>query len=66
MATDRRVCRECHRVVEDPDSETCPACASSSLTEDWAGYVIITHPEQSEIAEEMGVTEPGKYALKVR
>jgi DNA-directed RNA polymerase subunit E" len=47
-------------------AETCSACGSSSLTEDWAGYVVITHPEQSEIAEEMGVTEPGKYALKVR
>ncbi|PSP40878.1 DNA-directed RNA polymerase subunit E'', partial [Halobacteriales archaeon QH_2_66_30] len=37
-----------------------------SLTEDWAGYVVISHPEQSDIAEEMGVTEPGTYALKVR
>ena len=65
MASDRLVCRECHRVV-DPDEETCPSCGSSSLTEDWAGYVIIAHPESSRIAEEMEVTEPGKYALKVR
>jgi DNA-directed RNA polymerase subunit E" len=65
MASNRLVCRECHRVV-DPDEETCPACGSSSLTEDWAGYVIIAHPETSRIAEEMEVTEPGKYALKVR
>jgi len=62
---DRLVCRECHRVV-DPDEETCPSCGSSSLTEDWAGYVIIAHPETSRIAEEMEITEPGKYALKVR
>lgn len=65
MASNRLVCRECHRVVE-PDTETCPSCGSSSLTEDWAGYVIIAHPERSEIADKMGVTEPGKYALKVR
>ncbi|MFT4933013.1 MAG: hypothetical protein ACI91T_002918 [Natronomonas sp.] len=65
MAKDRLVCRECHRVV-DPDEETCPSCGSSSLTEDWAGYVIIAHPETSRIAEEMEITEPGKYALKVR
>ena len=63
---DRLVCRECHLVVDDAGAQACPNCGSSSLTEDWAGYVIITHPEQSEIAEEMGVTEPGKYALKVR
>ncbi|HKL28200.1 MAG TPA: transcription elongation factor subunit Spt4 [Natrialbaceae archaeon] len=65
MASNRLVCRECHRVV-DPDEETCPSCGSSSLTEDWAGYVIIAHPETSRIAEEMEITEPGKYALKVR
>lgn len=65
MASNRLVCRECHRVVE-PDVETCPSCGSSSLSEDWAGYVIIVHPEQSEIAQKMEVTEAGKYALKVR
>ena len=62
---DRLVCRECHRVSEE-DTQQCPACGSTSLTEDWAGYVIITHPEESEIAERMEVTEPGTYALKVR
>jgi DNA-directed RNA polymerase subunit E" len=62
----RLVCRECHRVLEVDDQQQCPACGSNSLTEDWAGYVIIAHPEDSEIAREMEVTEPGKYALKVR
>ncbi|MFC4406803.1 MULTISPECIES: transcription elongation factor subunit Spt4 [Haloarchaeobius] len=65
MAQDRVVCRECHRVNE-PNNATCESCGSSSLTEDWAGYVIIAHPERSDIATEMEVTEPGKYALKVR
>jgi len=65
MAT-RLVCRECHR-VQDADVESqCSACGSTSLTEDWAGYVVIAHPERSDIAAEMGVTEPGMYALKVR
>ncbi|MFB6157844.1 MAG: transcription elongation factor subunit Spt4 [Haloferacaceae archaeon] len=65
MAEDRLACRECHR-INDPDRQTCESCGSSSLTEDWAGYVIITHPEESEIAEEMNVTDAGGYALKVR
>ena len=65
MARTRFVCRDCHRVL-DPDVETCPNCGSTSLTEDWAGYVVIAHPEESEIAKEMQVTEPGEYALKVR
>nr|WP_247376717.1 transcription elongation factor subunit Spt4 [Halorientalis brevis] len=63
---DRLVCRECHRVQSSGEEEACVACGSSSLTEDWAGYVIISHPDESEIASEMQVTEPGKYALKVR
>lgn len=63
---DRLVCRECHRVQETAEAEACQACGSTSLTEDWAGYVIISHPEESAIAAEMGVTEAGKYALKVR
>jgi len=65
MAKSRLACRECH-FVNDADLQNCTSCGSSSLTEDWAGYVIIPHPEQSEIATEMNVTEPGSYALKVR
>ena len=63
---DRLVCRECHRVQQSGEEEACVSCGSSSLTEDWAGYVIIAHPEESEVAEEMQVEEPGKYELKVR
>jgi DNA-directed RNA polymerase subunit E" len=62
----RLVCRECHRVLNVDEGGQCPVCGSNSLTEDWAGYVVITNPEVSEIAREMDVDEPGKYALKVR
>ncbi|QWC18764.1 transcription elongation factor subunit Spt4 [Halorubrum sp. 2020YC2] len=65
MAEDRLACRECHH-VNDPDAQTCALCGSSSLTEDWAGYVIVTKPADSQIAEEMNVSEAGAYALKVR
>lgn len=65
VARNLLACRECHS-INDPDAETCHSCASSSLTEDWAGFVTIAHPEESEIAREMQVTEPGAYALKVR
>ena len=65
MAADRLACRECH-FVNEADSQTCENCGSSSLTEDWAGYVIVSHPEKSEIATEMNVGDAGSYALKVR
>ena len=62
----RLVCRDCHRVLDVDDGAQCPVCGSNSLTEDWAGYVVITHPEDSEIATGMEIDEPGQYALKVR
>ncbi|MFT4944333.1 MAG: hypothetical protein ACI9K3_000264 [Halovenus sp.] len=64
----RLACRECHFVQEGGgvERESCQNCGSTSLTEDWAGYVVVAHPEDSEIAEEMEITEPGTYALKVR
>jgi DNA-directed RNA polymerase, subunit E'''' (EC 2.7.7.6) len=65
MAADRLACRECH-LVNEADSQNCESCGSSSLTEDWAGYVIVSHPEESEIATEMNVSDSGSYALKVR
>ncbi|MFC4550304.1 MULTISPECIES: transcription elongation factor subunit Spt4 [Halorussus] len=65
MASNRLACRECHAVAE-ADADTCPICGSTSLTEDWSGFVIISHPDKSEIAKEMEVTQPGRYALKVR
>ncbi|ERH03814.1 MAG: DNA-directed RNA polymerase, subunit E'''' [uncultured archaeon A07HR60] len=65
MAEDRLACRECHHVNHE-NAQSCDLCGSSSLTEDWAGYVIISHPDQSEVADEMNVTDPGSYALKVR
>ncbi len=65
--SDRLACRECHFVQEGAvEREACQSCGSTSLTEDWAGYVVVGHPEESQIADEMGITEPGTYALKVR
>ncbi len=66
MAKPRLVCRECHLVQEKEEPDACPHCNSQSFTEDWAGYVIIGHPAESDIAREMGIKRPGKYALKVR
>lgn len=57
-------CRNYHRIVED--SENCPVCRSTSLTDNWRGYVVIVDPKRSKIAEKLNVEHPGKYALRVR
>jgi len=58
-----QACRECHRIVE---GQSCPICGSSSLSKDWSGYVLILDPKGSAIATRLGITLPGRYALKVR
>lgn len=57
------VCRECHRLVT---GQVCQICNTSALSSDWSGYVVIIDPQKSQIAKRLGVTLPGKYALKVR
>jgi len=57
------VCKECHRLVS---GQVCAACNTSALTSDWSGYVVILDIQKSKIAQKLGVTLPGKYALKVR
>ncbi len=44
----------------------CPVCKTSSLSSDWAGYVIILDPANSAIAQKLNISAPGKYALRVR
>jgi DNA-directed RNA polymerase subunit E" len=67
MPTKKRLaCRDCRRVIDIKDTEVCPSCNSPSITDDWSGYVVILHPQQSDVAKIMGINEPGHYALKVR
>lgn len=58
-----KVCRECHRVM---DGESCVVCGTANLSEDWAGYLVIIDPVNSDIAKKMNIKLAGRYALKVR
>jgi len=53
-------------MIKENPSIRCPICKSTDLSEDFSGHVIIVDPENSEIAEKLGVTLPGNYALRVR
>jgi DNA-directed RNA polymerase subunit E" len=55
-------CRKCKFVTI---GKVCPVCKSSDLTPDWNGIALIVDPENSNIAKTLGITEKGKYALKV-
>ena len=32
----------------------------------WSGLLIVTNPEESDVARELGITKAGEYALRVR
>ena len=44
----------------------CPKCKSTNLSDDWSGLAIIFDIEKSDIAKNMDVDKPGKYAIRVR
>lgn len=58
-----KACRNCNFVTK---GSTCPVCGGASLSNDWSGYVVVLDPENSEIAKRLNITQPGKYALRVR
>lgn len=55
-------CRKCKFVTT---GKVCPVCKSSDLTPDWNGVVLVVNPDTSKIAQTLGITAKGKYALKV-
>ncbi len=55
-------CRKCKYVTT---GKVCPVCKSSDLTPDWNGIVLIVEPSDSIVAKTLGITQKGKYALKV-
>ena len=55
-------CRKCKFVTV---GKVCPVCKSSDLTPDWNGIVLVVDPTNSEISKTLGITQKGKYAIKV-
>jgi len=59
-----KACRDCNRIVED--ASECPVCKNNDLSDSWNGLVVIYDPEDSEIAERIGISTPGRYAIRVK
>lgn len=58
-----KACKQCQFLSENMD--TCPRCGGQTSKE-WQGFVAVIDFEKSEIAQRMGITANGRYALKVR
>ncbi|NLU45709.1 MAG: DNA-directed RNA polymerase subunit E [Euryarchaeota archaeon] len=57
-----KACKGCNFISE---ADICPRCGEQTSRE-WQGYVAVVDFEKSEIAQRMGITANGRYALKVR
>ncbi|MEM2094967.1 MAG: transcription elongation factor subunit Spt4 [Candidatus Bathyarchaeia archaeon] len=58
-----RACRNCRFIS---NSNVCPNCKSTSLSNDWVGELIVIDPERSVVARNLKIRSPGHYALLVR
>jgi len=59
----RKVCSTCKLFVE---GDSCPSCKNNKFTNNWQGRIFILNPEQSIVAQKMGIKVKGEYAIKVR
>ena len=59
----QKACKECKTIYE---GEACPNCQSKNSVDSWKGKVIISNPEQSEVAKRLKITKKGTYAIKIR
>mgnify|MGYP001177404011 FL=1 len=55
--------KECHLIL---DEKSCPRCPDADVSREWQGFIEVLDPEMSELAKEMGIRTPGRYALRVR
>jgi DNA-directed RNA polymerase subunit E" len=58
-----KVCKKCKVIVEGNE---CPICKGTAFSNLWQGQVNVLDPEKSTIAQKMGLTHKGRYAIKVR
>jgi DNA-directed RNA polymerase subunit E" len=62
MAKDK-VCKNCKKFIE---GNVCPICKGNQFTTVYHGRLNILDANKSFIAEQLGIKEKGRYAIKVR
>jgi len=55
-------CRKCRNLTT---GRVCPNCGGTDLSTDWSGFIVLAKPEKSQVAKQLDITKPGKYAVKV-
>lgn len=55
-----KVCKHCKLFVK---GDKCPLCQMSAFSRVWKGIIYIRDPANSEAAQLLHLTAPGKYTL---
>lgn len=58
-----KACKSCKAIYET--GSRCPVCGAEESVESFKGKVVITDPEQSEIAKNLKIQKKGAYAVKL-
>ena len=59
----KKSCKRCKIFV---DGNICPLCKGNQFSLNWQGRLCILDANKSMIAEKIGITAKGEYAIKVR
>ena len=59
-----KACKRC-KALAPLNTTECSLCGSTDFSEEWSGMVVIIDPEGSQIARSLGITKPGRYAIKI-
>lgn len=59
----KKVCKKCKLFVE---GSVCPLCKGNQFADNWKGRIYMLDVAHSEVAQKIGITEKGEYALKVK
>jgi DNA-directed RNA polymerase subunit E" len=57
-----KACKNCRTIT---DLAKCPKCGGETSRE-WQGYLVVIDPARSDIARKMGISDAGRYALRVK
>jgi len=55
-------CRRCRTLTNE---KVCRNCGNTEFSNERPGLIIVLNPAESQVAKTLGITKPGRYALKV-
>jgi DNA-directed RNA polymerase subunit E" len=58
----KKACKKCKIFT---DTEECPICKGNQFTFNWKGRIYVIDSKKSTVAQKIGLTSNGEYAIKV-